>query len=428
MDNKKIEIDVIILSYSKDDEMYHMTYNAIQTLTDSESQFKFNVFLIETNKNFHKDYPGGYHATIIIPDGEFNYNKFLNIGLTYCKSEIIVVSNNDVVFHKNWFSEIYPLIKEGKMDSASPCFDHWYQANEVSIPTDIWYGYEICRQVWGFCIVAKKEVYDKIGKFDEEFVFWCQDDDYAMQLQKYNFKHALVRKSKITHFESRSWKFLSEEEKDFFTIGMKELFKEKYTMKINVITRVSRVDDLLKIMPTVLSSNVHWHLVFDISRVESVKTELLNSLKHPDISLYFEKGLPNIEGQPCDMGHELINRIFDKIADNEWVYVLDDDNIIHPDFFSSVREVIKNTDAEGIIFSQVYGKESLIREALPENVKVCHIDMAQFLLKKSLIKQNRLVNYRYEADGIFIEKLFNENKEKFCFQSKVLCYYNFLES
>ena len=36
--------------------------------------------------------------TLIFPDEDFNYNKFVNIGLEECKNEAILITNNDVFY------------------------------------------------------------------------------------------------------------------------------------------------------------------------------------------------------------------------------------------------------------------------------------------------------------------------------------------
>ena len=69
-----------------------------------------------------------------------------------------------------------------------------------------------------------------------------------------------------------------------------------------------------------------------------------------------------------------------------------------------------------------------IREAIPENVKVQKIDMAQFMLSRDLIGDSRLKLNDYRSDGFFIEKLYNENKDDFIFIKDILCYYNHLQS
>ena len=133
-----------------------------------------------------------------------------------------------------------------------------------------------------------------------------------------------------------------------------------------------------------------------------------------------------------DIGHSLLNKVLDFIPDDAWVYFLDDDNEMHPDFPSEIWHMHKeNPESEGFIFSQYIGGRDFtgleVRVAKPENVKVQKIDMAQFVLKMSLIGERKFLPMTYTADGIFIEEIYREYPEKFIFSDRVLCNYNSLQ-
>ena len=196
-----------------------------------------------------------------------------------------------------------------------------------------------------------------------------------------------------------------------------------YLMNLHVITRCTRIEnlDLVKLS---LPESVQWHIIIDTRIVSSIETSYLE--KFNDNYLYFWRSFLG------DMGHQLLNRVIDKIPQEDWIYILDDDNEMHPELFSEINMSLeKNPEKEGFIFSQnINGKDFTglkVREALPENVKVQRIDMAQFLLKRSLIGKNRFAPGTYVADGIFIEELFQKNPEKFLFVDKILCNYNSLK-
>lgn len=200
-------------------------------------------------------------------------------------------------------------------------------------------------------------------------------------------------------------------------------------MKIHIITRCTRPDRLEKVKHSIFSRDSHginvvWRIIFDTSVVKTLDSKFLENFQEHKMSFW--------EGKPGDMAHMLINRVVDELADEEWYYVLDDDNELHPDFFSEISSAhIENPESEGFIFSQHVGGKDFtgleIREAKPENVKLRSIDMAQFLLKKSLVGTKRMISMTYVADGIFIEELFSEKPEKFHIIPKVLSNYNSLQ-
>ena len=201
-------------------------------------------------------------------------------------------------------------------------------------------------------------------------------------------------------------------------------------MKIEIITRCTRPVFLNKVLVSILANKIpeielHWHIIIDTSVVKNIDTSCFTSTEIPTTPYFWE-------GKPGDMGHSLINRVIDKLhGDDSWIYILDDDNEIHPDFFSAVYESYESEDIEGMIFSQYVGGKDFtkleIRDAKPENVKVQKIDMGQFLLHLSLIGDARLIPNQYTADGVFIEEVYSKNPESFTFIDKVLCNYNSLQ-
>lgn len=194
----------------------------------------------------------------------------------------------------------------------------------------------------------------------------------------------------------------------------------------NIITRCSRTKNLLKVKDSIFnqSGNVIWYVYFDTTILKDIDAELLSELQDDKIKLFFKRSIPG------DYGHQFINEAIDSIKDG-WVYVLDDDNVLHEDFISTLTKYIsENPDKRAFIFDQkVDGKDFTkldVRVAKPENMRVQHIDMAQFLLKRDLISDKRLRFGDYKADGYFIEEIFNTNPEDFLFINQILSYYNFL--
>jgi len=197
-------------------------------------------------------------------------------------------------------------------------------------------------------------------------------------------------------------------------------------MKINIITRCTRVKNLSDLQTSIFKRKipskvqVEWHIVFDTEILKDIDAEILNRLDEPHTHLYFRKG----DGWGLSQLNDLIHSL------DGWIYHLDDDNLIHPNFYNKVYQEVNNTDLKGIIFSQqVDGKDFTglqVREAKSENVRVQGIDLAQWLIRSDLHK-NYSYGSGYTADGEFIEKIFTENTDQFTLIEDVLCYYNFLE-
>lgn len=221
-------VDVIILSYVKDNSILKMNNDCIDSLNSSSENIKFNILLIETDwiNEYKYDQP---NVKVIQPKEEFNYNKFLNIGLKECKNDWVLISNNDTIYHKNFLEEMMVAHNhDNQILSMSPMDDDWHRHQTFDKKSDIYYGYRTSYEVAGWSILVHKSAIQTIGGFDEQFTFWYQDNDYAHSLMKNNIKHALITKSKVTHLLSKSHGFLEGRKKYEMTDGLGHVFMNKW--------------------------------------------------------------------------------------------------------------------------------------------------------------------------------------------------------
>jgi hypothetical protein len=202
-------IDVIMLSYTKSQREYNMTAGAIRSLRESEDNYTFNIILLETNPFKELDYDANL---ILCPNEPFNYNRFLNKGLELCNNEYVVFSNNDLSYEKLWATNIIKNIEEHNLDSATPCSPNWTNHTIISHTDNIQYGYGVGGSFCGWCIFWKRSSLNKILPLDEQFIFWCQDNDLAIICSKMGFNHALVGNSIVNHLFTQSLSLVSQED------------------------------------------------------------------------------------------------------------------------------------------------------------------------------------------------------------------------
>jgi GT2 family glycosyltransferase len=225
-----MEIDVIMLTNTKDDSFYKMTKETIESLLNSETEHNFNIILVESNNNseYRYDYP---NLKLIKSNlTEFNYNTSLNIGLDHSKNHWIIFSNNDIIYTKGWFSEIINTkeFKDNELVSFSPFNPNANKNDRIVNGQNVYLGYRIYYEVCGWCIFTNKSVLEKIGgRFDERFPFWYQDNDYSILIQRAGIPHFLVTTSIAYHLEGQSHKLLGDKENDM-THNMIHTFIDKW--------------------------------------------------------------------------------------------------------------------------------------------------------------------------------------------------------
>jgi hypothetical protein len=187
-------------------------------------------------------------------------------------------------------------------------------------------------------------------------------------------------------------------------------------MKLTIITACSRPENLQKIKKSI-NIPCNWIIVYDSDKE-------IKNFDEPWIIETFTKG--GIAGK------KQLNHGLDYCDKDDWVYFLDDDNLLHPDFenvfkimgwyYDRINHILHTSKYLGCIFAQEL-VDGMSRVPQKNIIKVCHVDQAQYLLHMSLIGEKRFIQ-QYEADGIFIEQIYKEHEDKIDIINEVLCYYN----
>jgi hypothetical protein len=152
-------IDIIILSYDKSPNHRKLTENAILSLKQSENIIKFNIIIVETNKNA-LTYD---NVTTLYLPFPFNYNKALNWAISKCNNEYICMANNDLIFNMNWADILITYMSKYKVLSASPFSRiNRVNLNTYNINSGIYKGYSIGLELLGWCIVVNRNIFKKI--------------------------------------------------------------------------------------------------------------------------------------------------------------------------------------------------------------------------------------------------------------------------
>lgn len=195
-------LSIVILSKTDTVELYNMTMDCINSLMNTENTISKEIVLVDSNKNyFNLDFQYPDFVTVIIPDSDFNFHKFLNLGIKASTGDYIALCNNDLIFHDHWFSAILEVANKNKdIRSFSPTGT----APLLNDKKEFSVGYKVRTHINGWCIIVKRELFDTIGTLDEKFDFYFADNDYAMTLKWHNIKHARIHNSHVVHLEKKS--------------------------------------------------------------------------------------------------------------------------------------------------------------------------------------------------------------------------------
>lgn len=207
-------VDIVIPSFT-DEKIQMILRVCIATIRQSEPRTQFNIIVVESGPTLIEC---GQNITIRYDREKFNYNHALNQGLSICKNEWVVLANNDLVFRKYWMTEIF-LAHESNPDIMSFCpwneMHNWHFNLFGPDPDPVIRGYRICHEMAGWCIIARREIFDKI-RLSERVDFWFSDNVYADALIAANIPHALVSRSRVNHMVSQTHVVNQQEAQDAY--------------------------------------------------------------------------------------------------------------------------------------------------------------------------------------------------------------------
>ena len=186
--------------------------------------------------------------------------------------------------------------------------------------------------------------------------------------------------------------------------------------KLYIITPVSRIENLSKIFKSINWNYVtKWIIVYD-KKIIKKNPYLFKNIPSVVELLNFTKSSIRGSGQR----NTGIEYLLKEKKNNSFVYFLDDDNIIHPNFYNIYK---KFKDENIYTFSQ----QVKIRHIRAGNkFKLYHIDTAMFVTSLTIIKNIRWKMNTHETDYHFIKECLSKNKNRYVCINNVGCYYNYL--
>jgi hypothetical protein len=179
-------------------------------------------------------------------------------------------------------------------------------------------------------------------------------------------------------------------------------------MKLTIITPCCRPENLIKLKDSMEFNLIHkWIIVYDTSKNRTYTMQFQGHSKILELEC-------NTLGAA---GHPQRNYGISHVEDG-YIYMLDDDNIMHPDFWKIC-----------ITFEMPYFytfDRTKMTVYLGNNICRGRIDTAMFCVNKEHIKDIRWQEDRYDADGIFITDINKANTDLHKYINTTAAYYNFL--
>lgn len=179
---------------------------------------------------------------------------------------------------------------------------------------------------------------------------------------------------------------------------------------ISIITPSCRQENLQKLHDSIEFDKIDkWIIVYDTSKNRTYKKLFTNNSKILEVE-HDEIG---------KAGHAQRNYGTRLVKDGH-IYFLDDDNIIHPDFWAVVSIL---EDKKFYTFDQQRTSKTILKGNI---IRTSYIDTAMFIVHKKHTDGVLWKKERYDADGLFISRIYAKYRNSHIYIEQVCCYYNYL--
>lgn len=204
-------IDVIFLSFSKNEELYSMTKNAICSLIENNQGYNFNICVVQTcdNKFGDKFYFDDDTLHVVHPNSDFHYNDFLRIGYQQMPhtSDLIMICNDDIYFQERSITELIKGLKFFTICSPKNPSSRFNGDLQSKHKSGYIKGYTTSEHISGWCHLIKKNIFNQIPLdifWHKQFGGYYQDDWIAFLCKRNKIPIGLCADSIVEHNESTS--------------------------------------------------------------------------------------------------------------------------------------------------------------------------------------------------------------------------------
>ena len=217
---------LIIVDNASDDE----TRKYLEGLRKSD---KDNVVLIRNEKN----------------EG---FIKAVNKGIRFdSKSEFVCVLNNDTIVTTGWLNEMSVVAKKNtEVGIVNPSSNTLGQALPSGVTPEEFQkatkntsgSFVKLGGAFGFCMFIKRELFGKIGYFDESYgMGYFEDSDFSLRAKSKGYKSVRALAAYVYHKEKKSFSLLPKSKKGFDR--NKKIFEEKWGKTKRVAVVLNNIND-----------------------------------------------------------------------------------------------------------------------------------------------------------------------------------------
>ena len=207
----------------------------IKSIVEKSTWENYEIIVVENNSetkeifSYYEELKNNPQIKVVTYDGEFNYSRINNLGVSQATGDYALLLNNDTqVITVNWMEELLMYAQRqdvgavgGKLYYGDKTIQHagvviglgahrtaghvhYRQKRE-----NLGYMGRLCyaqnmTAVTGACLMVKKALYEEAGGLDESFAVSLNDVDFCLKLRSMGYLNVFTPFAELYHFESIS--------------------------------------------------------------------------------------------------------------------------------------------------------------------------------------------------------------------------------
>ncbi|MEI8061414.1 MAG: glycosyltransferase family 2 protein [Candidatus Berkelbacteria bacterium] len=226
--SRGIELSIIIVDYKS--QKYSLPL--VVDLQKRLKHLKFEIIIVDNNpsgdadKTFKKEFKGQDNIHVIKAKENKGYGSGNNLGVKNASGEYLLLLNPDTGICDDAIEQMLDFLARHSEVGALTCL--LMQADGENLQRDFFGNFQSLAGVtikrWnkknaqvdksgeffyvdmisGAAMMLRRDTYQKIGGFDENFFMYIEDDDLCRRITGLGCKNAVITTAKIIHFEGQS--------------------------------------------------------------------------------------------------------------------------------------------------------------------------------------------------------------------------------
>ena len=205
----------------------------LESIWKKTSYPNYEIILVENNsttqeiRDYYKELDGKKRVRVVYWDKEFNYSAINNFGISYAKGEYILCLNNDItVISPDWLEELLANCQRPEVGIVGARL--YYPDNTIQhagivlgmggCAGSLFVGLARSRggylhkaalqqdlsAVTAACFIVKKEVFEKVGGFEEKLAVAFNDVDFCLKVRHAGYLVVYDPYAELYHHESKT--------------------------------------------------------------------------------------------------------------------------------------------------------------------------------------------------------------------------------